>query len=109
MSTPQRKWNNLDDRRAAYVAVLTKILSDDEFRRSCLVSDEYARQAFIEIGGIDVPCDVKIVFVPEGDRDNAVNNQSGSAVIEIPPAGTDPASKEAATYFRCTYVLWLEK
>lgn len=107
MATKLKQWTNLDDKKAAYVAVVTRVLADDQFRRNCLASDEFARQAFVEVGGIDVPGDVKISFLPEGDLVNAQVNNSGSAVIEVPPAGTDPGSDAGLRFFRCSYAHWL--
>jgi len=43
--------------------VLKKILSDDHFRRDCLASHDFLRQALFEIGGIDVPGSVKVLMV----------------------------------------------
>lgn len=99
-------WNDLDARNKAYVAVITEILADPDFGQQCLNSDDFARQAFKDLGNIDVPAGVKIVFVPEGDLHNSQNGNMGSVVIEIPPARTDPNAPEAMQYLRCTYPAW---
>ncbi|MFZ1219091.1 MAG: hypothetical protein WAO00_07345 [Chthoniobacterales bacterium] len=106
MHKPLTPWTDLPARKDACLTILKRAISDSEFRRQCLSSAEYARQAFIDIGGMDVPGDVKISFVPEGDLENAEQNQSGSLVLEVPPrdATTDP---ELIDYVRCTYPQWI--
>jgi hypothetical protein len=99
------RWENLDERRDAFVTVITKVLADSEYRDKCLKDDKFARQAFID-AGVEVPADVKVVFVKEGDLEDAQLRQGGSAIIEIPPAGTDPQDKGTLQYFRGTYVHW---
>jgi hypothetical protein len=63
MNSSLKKWDNSDDRKSACIAVLKKILSDDHFRRDCLASDDFLRQALFKIGGIDVHGSVKVLMV----------------------------------------------
>jgi len=107
MKPELKKWDNLDDRKEACVKVLTQVLADDHFRCDCLASDEFVRQAFVEVGGIDVPGDVKIVFVPEGDLEDAQQHQRGSLVLEVPKKGTSGRDKLLAQV-RCTYAQWIQ-
>jgi hypothetical protein len=100
-----RKWNNPDDKKAAYLAVLKKIMTDKRFAAKCLESDAFAHKAFRTIGEIDVPKDVKVVFLPEGDLDNAKRDGTGSVVIEMPPTNGD-SNGHSMEYVRCTYVWW---
>jgi hypothetical protein len=101
-----RKWNNPDDKKAACVAVLKKIMTDKSFGENCLKSDNFARKAFGTVGEIDVPQDAKIVFVPEGDLDKAKRDGTGSLVIEIPPAANGETNGHTMEYVRCTYNFW---
>jgi hypothetical protein len=101
-----RKWNNPDDKKAACTAVLKKIMSDKRFGAKCLKSDTFARKAFRAIGGIEVPNDAKVVFLPEGDLDKAKRDGTGSLVLEIPPAAKGQPNGHTMEYVRCSYVLW---
>ena len=101
-----RKWNNPDDKKAACKAVLKKIMSDKKFAAKCLESDAFARKAFQTIGEIAVPKNAKVVFVPEGDLDNAKRDGTGSLVIEIPPASDVNPNGHTMEYVRCTYNIW---
>ncbi len=100
-----KKWTNPDDKKAACTAVLKKIMSDRSFGAKCLNSDEFARKAFETIGQIEVPKNVKVVFLPEGDVDNSKRDNAGSLVLEIPPADGQ-SSGHTMEYVRCTYVQW---
>jgi len=100
-----RKWTNPDDKKAACTAVLKKIISDRSLAAKCLKSDDFARKAFETIGEINVPKDVKLVFLPEGDVDKSKRANAGSLVLEIPPANGEP-NGHVMEYVRCTYVQW---
>ena len=101
-----RKWNNPDDKKAACIAVLNKITSDETFAEKCLKSEEFAREAFRAVGQIEVPDDAKVVFLPEGDLDKAKRDGTGSLVLEIPPTGNGHTRAHAMEYVRCSYVMW---
>jgi hypothetical protein len=101
-----REWNNPDDKKAAYLAVIKKIMADDKFAEKCLASAEFARKAFRTVGEIDVPEDAKVVFLPEGDLDKAKRDGAGSIVIEMPPRKSGHPEGHAMEYMRCTYVTW---
>jgi len=102
-----RKWNNPDDKKAACVAVLKKIMSDRSFGEKCLQSDAFARKAFRTIGEIEVPQEAKVVFLPEGDVDKSKRDGSGSLVIELPPSnGNGHSNGHTMEYVRCTYTVW---
>ena len=104
-TTNMRKWNNPDDKKAAYLAVLKKIMADENFATKCLESDEFARNAFRTVGEIDVPKNAKVVFLPEGDLDNAKRDGTGSVVIEMPPRKKDP-NGHVMEFVRCSYSWW---
>jgi hypothetical protein len=101
-----RKWNNPDDKKAAYFAVLKKVMDDEKFAAKCLESDDFARDAFRTIGQIEVPEDAKVVFVPEGDLDRAKRDGKGSIVIEMPPRKNEHSNGHSLEYVRCTYSEW---
>ena len=101
-----RKWNNPDHKKAAYFAVLKKVMADEKFATKCLESDDFARDAFRTIGQIDVPEDAKVVFLPEGDLDKAKRDGMGSVVIEMPPRKNGPPNDHSLEYVRCTYEWW---
>lgn len=102
-----RKWNNPDDKKAACIAVLKKIINDPTFGEKCLKSDDFARKAFRTVGEIEVPDDAKVVFLPEGDVDKSKRDGSGSLVIELPPSnGSGHSNGHTMEYVRCTYTVW---
>src|SRR5216684_8231905 len=101
-----RKWNNADDKKAACTAVLKKVMNDRSFGAKCLKSDAFARDAFRTIGEIEVPENAKVVFLPEGDLDNAKRDGTGSVVIEMPPRKNGRPNGHAMEYVRCTYNWW---
>jgi hypothetical protein len=101
-----RKWNNPNDKKAACLAVLKKVMSDRSFGEKCLKSDDFARKAFRTIGEIEVPTDAKVVFLPEGDVDKSKRDGTGSLVIEIPPRRNGDSNDHTMEYVRCTYSLW---
>ena len=101
-----RKWNNPDDKKAAYLAVLKKVMADKRFAAKCLKSEEFARKAFRTVGEIDVPKDAKVVFLPEGDLDNAKRDGTGSVVIEMPPREKGQPNGNIMEFVRCSYTWW---
>ena len=101
-----RNWNNPDDKKAAYLAVIKKIMADEKFSEKCLASDEFARNAFRTVGEIEVPEDAKVVFVPEGDLDKAKRDGTGSVVIEMPPRKKGHSKVPSLEFVRCTYQWW---
>src|SRR4051812_6668863 len=105
-STRIRNWKSPDDKKAAYLAVLTKIMADEKFAAKCLTSDEFARIAFRTVGQIEVPEDAKVVFVPEGDLDRAKRDGSGSVVIELPPRKKKHPTGPSMEFVRCSYSWW---
>ncbi len=83
---PRRKWDR-SGKSAAVVDVLTHIVSQPAaIGLRCLEQNSNARQLFADpaIGNIDVPENVKIVFLPSGEREK---EDKGSIVIELPPLG----------------------
>lgn len=104
-SYPMKKWNNPDDKKAACIAVLKKIMIDRSFGDKCLKSDAFARRAFHTVGQIEVPEDAKVVFLPEGDVDKSKRDHAGSLVLEIPPVNGQPKG-HTMEYVRCTYIIW---
>jgi hypothetical protein len=104
MNPPSKKWDNVDHRKSACIALLKKMLSDDHFRQDCLASVEFLRQAFVELGDIEVPSNVKVMLVPEGDFQDAKQHHRGSQILEVPPKGTPDEKLEA--HILCTYAEW---
>ena len=105
---PLADWTDLPARKRAILSFLRDIQKIPEFRCRCLSSPEYIRQVFVDSYGMNVPGDVLLACVPEGDHDNGEFNQSGSMVFEVPPANatTDP---QLIDFVRCTYVQWLTR
>lgn len=84
----RRKWNQ-HGKREAVIDVLTYLMSQtQEQGQQCVENDAYARKLFEEplLGNIDVPNNVRLVFVATGDREK---KDAGSVVIELPPLGGD--------------------
>jgi hypothetical protein len=89
---PRRKWNR-EGKSEAVVDVLTHIMDGaPEVGQSCIEQDAYARRLFDDpdIGNVNVPDNVKIVFLPVDERTKA---DKGSIVLEVPSAGTPAAPK----------------
>jgi len=107
MNNDRPKWDNIEARKDACVKVLTHILSDNHVKRDGLTSDEYMRQVFLEVGNIEVPGNVKIVLLPEGDFEEAKQHHRGSLILEIPPEGTTDREKLLA-HVLCSYAQWFE-
>lgn len=83
----RRKWDRTG-KSLAVVDVLAHIISQPAaIGLRCLEHASYARQLFDDpaIGNIDVPGNVKIVFLPTGERNK---EDKGSIVIELPPVGS---------------------
>jgi hypothetical protein len=83
----RRRWNR-EGKSEAVVDVLTHIMSaGPEVGQSCIEQDAYARRLFEdpEIGNINVPDNVKIVFLQSDERTKA---DKGSIVLEVPSAQT---------------------
>jgi hypothetical protein len=83
---PRRKWD-LQGKTDAIIDVLTHIMKSPEgVGLNCVESDLYARELFQDpkIGKVDVPGNVKVVFLPKGDGQLT---DRGSVVIELPSPG----------------------
>jgi len=81
---------------------MRNILSTPGLGTKYLNSDAEARGAFTA-AGMDVPLDVKVVFLPAGDS-GKLPLGSGSAIIELPPAGPgNPTDDKLNDLFLCTY------
>jgi hypothetical protein len=80
------------------------ILDNSDLGQTYLNSDTAAQQAFKE-QGMNVPGDVKVVFLPAGDSRKLA---AGSAVIELPdPTKPRPTDKELLELFVANYqIVW---
>ena len=90
--TARRRWNR-EGKSEAVVDALTYIMSGGpEVGQSCIDQDAYARRLFDDtgIGNINVPDNVKIVFLPSDERTKA---DKGSIVLEVPSAGTSASPR----------------
>lgn len=96
-------WEDIDKKRDAYLAVAKEIVANSELGKKYLESDEEARKAFAS-HGCPVPEGVKVVFLRAGDAKPETLG-AGSAVIELPQAGTDPSEDELLENFLCTYTI----
>jgi hypothetical protein len=112
MSTTRRNWNDLDDKRAAIIAVIKHVISQPPaFGQECVRKDDLVRQLYEDpkIGNIDVPPNVKTLFMPEGEL---AKEAKGSVVIELPPRGAGgsgfaaPSDNDLLRFVLCCYNVW---
>jgi len=95
-------WSDLDAKKQVVQDIIGDILLKPELGKLYVESDKAARDAFKL--KINVPDDVKIIFLPAGDSD--ISN-GGSAIIELPAPGTGTMSPdEKLEQFLCTYNPW---
>jgi hypothetical protein len=82
MST--KNWDNWDEKKAATKAVLRHIVNKPADGVNAVVSDAFARELYenASIGDINVPPNVKVVFMASGE---SALEKKGSVVIEVPP------------------------
>jgi hypothetical protein len=104
-----RNWDKFG-KCSAIRDVLRHIISHPEIRSQCLENDAYVRRIFRDVGFIQVPDDVKAIFVPLGEIDS---KEFGSLVIELPKPGPVPKADSNPTVpnplllqVLCCYNLW---
>jgi hypothetical protein len=98
-------WDKLtnDEKLDRLTNVLTRAGSDAEFRSRCLASDESAKQAVREVGGIEFPEDFRVQFVTPEERLKSLV----LAIPEyIPPENGTPELRNAEDFQVCTYAMW---
>jgi hypothetical protein len=95
-------WGNISAKQKAFLKIMHDIIREPVLGEKYLGSDQDAAQAFRD-AGMDVPRDVKVVFVPAGDTNKL---SGGSAVIELPSAGFQGSDDELMELFLCTYSVW---
>jgi hypothetical protein len=95
-------WGDIPAKQKAFLKIMHDIIRDPSLGEKYSSSDRDAAQAFRD-AGMNVPPDVKVVFVPAGDTDK---QKGGSAVIELPPKGFGPSDEELQELFLCTYSIW---
>jgi hypothetical protein len=97
-----RPWSDLDAKKEVFEIIIGRILMDPSLGEEYEKNPEKARNDIKEL--IQVPDEVKIVFLPERDSET---QGGGSVVIELPP--TDPEKRarlEKMELFLCTYNPW---
>ena len=103
----RRRWDDIDDKRAAIIAVIKYVIAQPpEVGQRCVREDAYVRQLYEDgaIGNIDVPGDVKTLFMPEGEK---AKEAKGSVVIELPPRPIEvPNENELLRFVLCCYNVW---
>jgi len=95
-------WGDIPAKQKAFLKIMHDIISNPALGETYLRSDQDAAQAFRD-AGMDVPPDVKVVFVPAGDTNKL---SGGSAVIELPPTGFQGSDEDLLQLFLCTYSVW---
>lgn len=105
----ERKWDKFG-KVAAIRDVLDYIMSHPEVGQRCLENDDYVRRLFRDQGLIEVPAEVKAIFVPSGEEES---KEFGSLVIELPKPGPVPEPNPNPEvphpllgYVLCCYNLW---
>lgn len=101
------RWDDLDAKKRVFLKIMRDILDDADLGEKYRKSDSDAAQAFRD-KGMDVPDDVKVVFLPVGDG-KKLPLGAGSAIIELPPpkqTGNPPLTdQQLVQLFDCTYHL----
>jgi hypothetical protein len=95
-------WSNLEKKKEVFEIIIGKILMNPGLGQTYVDHPDIAREEIKKL--IQVPDEVKIVFLPERDSETP---GGGSVVIELPP--TDPAKRarlENMELFLCTYNPW---
>jgi hypothetical protein len=98
-------WDDIPAKKQAFLDIMHNIVQNPSLGDTYLRSDDEAAKAF-QAAGMNVPPDVKVVFVPAGDS-NKVGG--GSAVIELPPKRSTKAAtsdEQLLELFLCTYNIW---
>jgi hypothetical protein len=108
----RRQWNKSLEKRDAVIDVLKYIMSQPaKLGERALKQDAFARKLFEDpkIGNIDIPADVKVVFVPSDERKKKAK---GSVVLELPRPGPIPPRVSESSpdpmlaYVLCCYTWW---
>jgi hypothetical protein len=100
------RWDDLAAKKRIFLQIMREILDDPDLGEQYLKSDSDAAQAFKD-KGMDVPDDVKVVFLPVGDG-KKLPLGAGSAIIELPSqgqTGNPLTEKQLLDLFDCTYHL----
>jgi hypothetical protein len=113
MSDARRDWNKVEEKKAAVIAVIQHVMSHPpDVGENCVKEDSFVRSLFEDpnVGNIDVPQDVKTVFMATGEL---AKKAKGSVVIELPPRPTtgnapNPVPNDLLKYVLCCYNLWAE-
>jgi len=96
------EWSDLEAKKQAFQDIIGNILINPKLGELYVENDKAARDAFKL--KINVPDNVKIIFLPSGD---AATPGGGSAIIELPTSGTGTMSPdEKLELFLCTYNPW---
>lgn len=104
MST--RNWYNWDEKVAATKALLRHIVNKPADGVEAVGSDAFARQLYEnpKIGNINVPPNVKVVFMPSGE---STSEKKGSVVIEVPPlTAANQSDEDLLKYVLGIYKMW---
>lgn len=102
-----REWDRLG-KCEAIKDVMVYILANSHVGPYCLTNDSYVRNLFKEAGGLEIPAEVKAIFVPAGEK---LSEDMGSLIIELPPIGEPPTPipnepNPLLKYVLCCYTLW---
>jgi hypothetical protein len=101
---PSLDWVDIDQKKKVFLKIMREIVADPSLGDDYRKSDAAARQAFND-KGMQVPDDVKVVFLPSGDGDK----QAGaSAVIELPKKNlTNPSDDQLLELMVANYhIVW---
>jgi hypothetical protein len=97
-------WDDLDAKKEVFETIIGRILMSPELGKKYVDCPEEARKDIKEL--INVPDEVKIVFLPAGDSNTP---GGGSVVIELPPDSSHLAAVptiDKMELFLCTYNPW---
>jgi len=103
---PPWDWDNIEQKRKAFLEIMYAIIDDPDLGKDYLTFDDKAAQAFRD-AGMKVPKDVKVVFLPAGD---SAKLAGASAVIELPqvdPSKPKPTPDELMELLVANYhIVW---
>jgi hypothetical protein len=102
----KKNWDNWDEKVAATKAVLRHIVNKPADGVQAVANDAFARELYENetIGNINVPSNVKVVFMASGE---SASEKKGSVVIEVPPVTAgNQSDDDLLKYVLGIYKMW---
>jgi len=100
---PLEEWSNLEKKKEIFQEIIGQLVMNPALGQKYVTDPNAAKEDIKKL--INVPDEVKIVFLPAGDSNTP---GGGSVVIELPPAELPQAlsATDMMEHFLCTYNPW---